>query len=351
MKAVILAGGEGTRLRPLTLTLPKPVVPVVDRPFLCHQIDILKSAGISEIVFSVAYRPDRVRSVFGDGSAHGVHIHYAVEETPLGTGGAVKNAEPLLDDRTVVLNGDILADVNLADVIGEHETSKAAATLVLTPVPNPAAYGLVEIDASGNVLRFIEKPNPTEITTDTINAGIYILETRVLDLMPRGEKHSIERAFFPDLLRRGDRVRAHVHRGYWIDIGTPEKYSQVHRDILSQRFPVALDGTPRDGGWIHPSARVEVDAILCSPFYIGPGCTIASGATVGPNAVLVRDVSVGRSAAVLETVAWEGNVIEASARVEGCLFGPHVRIGSDAVVVGLILGDSSVLTDFSRTLS
>lgn len=351
MKAVILAGGEGTRLRPLTLSLPKPVVPVVDRPFLCHQLDLLESAGIREVVFSVAYQPDRVRAVFGTGAARGATIHYAIEEEPLGTGGAVKNAEPLLDGRTVVFNGDVLTDVDLKAVIDEHVRSGAAATIVLTPVPNPAAYGLVETDPNGRILRFIEKPDASQITTDTINAGIYILETRVLDLMPKGQRHSIERAFFPDLLRRGDLVRAHVHRGYWIDIGTPEKYSQVHRDILSRRYAVALDGAERDGGWVHPEARVAPDAILRAPFFIGPGCEIESGSTVGPNTTLVRDVTVRSRTRVAETVAWPGTRMGPSARVDGCLLGPRVTVEAEAEADRLILGEGSILSPHSRPIS
>jgi len=260
MKAVILAGGEGTRLRPLTLTTPKPIVPVVDRPFLRHQLDLLAGAHVRDVVFSVAYRPERVEAVFGDGSAFGVRIRYAVEDTPLGTGGAVRNALPLLDERTIVLNGDVLTDVDLAQVVARHEAEGAAATILLTPVPNPAAYGLVETDHEGRVRRFLEKPRPEQITTNTINAGVYVLETRVLDLMPEGVNYSIERGFFPTLLARGDLVRAHVHRGYWIDIGTPEKYLQVHRDILNRRFPVALDGAPRAEGFVHPTARVPFSA-------------------------------------------------------------------------------------------
>ena len=257
MKAVILAGGEGTRLRPLTLTTPKPVVPVVDRPFLRHQLDLLARAGVREVVFSVAYRPERVEAVFGDGSAFGVRIRYAVEDTPLGTGGAVRNALPLLDERTIVLNGDVLTDVDLAAVVARHEAEGASATILLTPVPNPAAYGLVETDPDGRVRRFLEKPRPEQITTNTINAGIYVLETRVLDLMPEGVNYSIERGFFPALLARGDRVLGPVHRGYWIDIGTPDKYLQVHRDILNRRFPVRPGrGAPRRG--LRPPDRARV---------------------------------------------------------------------------------------------
>jgi NDP-sugar pyrophosphorylase family protein len=350
MKAVILAGGEGTRLRPLTLSVPKPVVPILDRPLLRHQLDLLSAAGIDEIVFSVAYEPRRVRAVFGDGRDLGKSIVYAVETTPLGTGGAVKNAEPHLDDLTVVLNGDILTDVDLAAVVADHRRSRARATLVLTPVPDPSAFGLVEVDDTGRVRRFIEKPEPSEVTTDTINAGIYVLDTSTLGLMPRGEVHSIERAFFPNLLRRGDLVRAHVHRGYWIDVGTPAKYLQVHRDILRGRFPVCHEGRPLSDGFAHPSARIDAGAVLEAPCYVGPGCRVEARASLGPEAVLVSDVEVGEGARVQGSVIWAGCRIGDGSRIEGALLGPGVRVGRNATVApGAVLGEGSVLSDYSRT--
>ena len=348
MKAVILAGGEGTRLRPLTLSLPKPVVPVVDRPFLRHQLDLLARVGVRKVVFSVAYRPDRVQAAFGDGSAFGFEIRYAIEETPLGTGGAVKNAQPLLDDRTIVLNGDVLTDVDLGAVVTEHHASGAAATLVLTPVPNPAAYGLVETDASGRVRKFLEKPDPAQITTDTINAGIYVLETGVLDLIPPGQNHSIERAFFPALLARGDLVRAHVHRGYWIDIGTPEKYRQVHEDVLAGRFPVEIDGRRTPEGWLHPRAEVSPAARLVGPVYLGPGVVVESEAIVGPDAVLVADVTIRAGARVERSVLWAGSTVGSASRVEGALLGPGVTVGQNACLRGSILGEGTVVSDYSR---
>jgi NDP-sugar pyrophosphorylase family protein len=348
MRAVILAGGEGTRLRPLTLGTPKPVVPVVDRPFLRHQLDLLARAGVRDVVFSVAYRPERVEAVFGDGSGFGVKIRYAVEESPLGTGGAVRNALELLDERTVVLNGDVLTDVDLGALVERHEQQRAAATILLTPVPNPSAYGLVETDASGRVLRFLEKPKPEEITTDTINAGIYILETRVLELIPPAVKHSIERAFFPALLARGDLVLGPVHRGYWIDIGTPEKYLQVHRDVLRGRFRVALEAEPRSGGFVARGSQIAEDALLESPFFVGPGCEVAAGARLGPDAVLVGDVRVGPGALVRDSVLWPGTEVGAEATVEASLLGAGVRVGPHASVRGALLGEGSVLSDYSR---
>ncbi len=347
---MILAGGEGTRLRPLTLGTPKPVVPIVDRPLLQHQLDLLASVGVREIVFSVAYKPERVQCVFGDGSGLGRRLIYAVEDPPLGTGGAVRNAVPHLDGRSIVLNGDILTDVDLQAVLARHERSGAAATLVLTPVPNPAAFGLVESGPDGRVRRFVEKPDSSQITTDTINAGIYVLETASLQLIPPNVNHSIERGFFPALIGRGDRVMSHVHRGYWIDVGTPEKYLQVHRDILQGRFPVALDAPLRDGGHVHSGSLLEPGARVEAPCYVGPGCRVAAGATVGAGAVLVRDVSLGAGCCVSDSVLWPGVSIGEGARVEGALLAAGVRVGRCAYVLpGACLGEGSVVSDFSRT--
>lgn len=349
MKAVILAGGEGTRLRPLTLSTPKPVVPVVDRPFLRHQLDLLTRAGVREVVFSVAYRPERVEAVFGDGRELGVTILYRVEESPLGTGGAVRHALDLLDERTIVLNGDVLTDVDLGALVARHVERRAAATILLTPVPNPSAYGLVETDADGRVRRFLEKPKAEEITTDTINAGIYVLETAVLDLIPPAVNHSIERGFFPALLARGDLVLGPVHRGYWIDIGTPEKYLQVHRDILRGRFPVPLAARPERGGFVADGARIAADARLAPPFYVGPGCDVATGAELGPDAVLASDVRLGEGACVRDSVLWAGVEAGPHASIEGSLLGPGVRVGRAARLRGALLGEGSVVSDHSRS--
>ena len=350
MKAVILAGGEGTRLRPLTLSIPKPVVPVVDRPFLRHQLDLLATVGVSDIVFSVAYRPERVQAVFGDGSALGRRIHYAVEDTPLGTGGAVRNAVPHLDDVTIVFNGDVLTDVDLPAVLRAHRETGAVATIVLTPVPNPSAYGLVETDVTGRILRFIEKPDPSQITTDTINAGIYVLDTAALDLMPAGVNHSIERGFFPNLIARGDRLTGFVHRGYWIDIGTPAKYLQVHRDVLRGRFPVALEAARHRGGWVHATAAIDEGAVIEGPFYVGPGCRVAATARLGPDVTLTQGVHVAASARVQDSVLWEGVRVDEGASVDGALLGPAVHTGRHSQIgPGAVLGEGSRLGDYSRS--
>src|SRR5438128_8910209 len=238
MKAILLAGGKGTRLRPLTIHTPKPIVPIFDRPFLHYQLDLLKQVPeIDEVILSLNYQPRRIEEIFGDGSESGLAIRYVVEPAPLGTGGAVRYAGESLNDSVVVFNGDVLTQVDLGAVIKLHRERKAKATIVLTPVENPSAYGLVETDASGNILRFVEKPKPEEITTNHINAGIYILEPDTFDRIPSDVAWSVERSYFPSLIERGETFVAYIDHGYWIDIGTPEKYVQVHRDIMDRRFP------------------------------------------------------------------------------------------------------------------
>ncbi len=259
MKAILLAGGKGTRLRPLTLHTPKPIVPIFNRPFLHYQLDLLRQIPeITEVILSLNYQPRRIEEVFGTGSDLGINIRYLVEPSPLGTGGAIKFTEPHLDGTTIVFNGDVLTQIDLNAVLKLHRERKAKATIVLTPVDNPTAYGLVETESDGSVRRFLEKPNPDEITCDTINAGIYILEPDTFDRIPKDTSYSIERSYFPSLVERKETFIAYVYRGYWIDIGTPSKYVQVHRDIMDGTFQappfagkhgvVATDGAKIDDG-------------------------------------------------------------------------------------------------------
>src|SRR5205809_1079574 len=242
MKAILLAGGKGTRLRPLTVHTPKPIVPIFDRPFLHYQLDLLKQVPeIDEVILSLNYQPRRIEEIFGDGSESGLAIRYVVEPAPLGTGGAVRYAGESLHDSVLVFNGDVLTEVDLGAVIALHRERKAKATIVLTPVDNPSAYGLVETDESGNVKRFLEKPGPNDSTSSSnmINAGIYVLEPDTFDRIPKDTPWSIERSFFPSLVERGETFVAYANRGYWIDIGTPEKYIQVHQDIMDSRYHAA----------------------------------------------------------------------------------------------------------------
>jgi len=346
--AIILVGGEGTRLRPLTLELPKPVVPVLDRPFLKFQLDMLRKAGIEDIVLCVAFRPERIRTVLGDGASDGVRLTYVLEETPLGTGGAVKNAEDALGERVVVLNGDVLADLDLGAILKLHESTNASATIVLHPVDNPSAYGLVETDNFGRVGRFIEKPKPEEITTNKINAGLYVLETRTLSIMPKGVNYSIERGYFPSLIASGERMQAHTHSGYWIDIGTHEKYLQVHLDLLSGRFPHTIEAPRHGDGFVDETAVVDPLAVLEGHFYIGPRCQVGPGSRIEDGTTLTSGVRV-HGATLRRSVVWHDTEIGEGSLVEGALLANGVRVGRHCrVLTGSALGDGTVVSDYSR---
>ena len=350
MKAILLAGGQGTRLRPLTLNTPKPVVPIFGRPFLHYQIDrILQVPEIDEIILSLNYQPERIEAVFGDGSALGTRIRYVVEPSPLGTAGGIKFASQGVTDTVVVFNGDVLTQINLASVIALHRARRATATIVLTPVENPAAYGLVETDSDANILRFVEKPDPAQITTNRINAGIYVLEPSTFDRIPDGVSWSIERKYFPSLVERHETFVAYLYDGYWIDIGTPDKYAQVHRDILEGRFhaaPFAVPSTARTS--VAGDAVVGAAAAIKGPAFIDTGVTIEDGARVGPRSVVGRRCRIGAGAVVEDSILWNDCVVGANAILRGAILGTACRIGASATVGATVLGDRTDLTDFTR---
>src|SRR3954453_23793601 len=230
MQAVILVGGEGTRLRPLTTTIPKPVVPLVDRPFIVYMLEWLKDHGVEDVVLAMGYLPTAVRNVLGDGSAWGVRLRYVEQPDPRGTAGALKFCESLLDERFLMLNGDVLTDIDLTAQIAQHESTGAVGTLALVPVEDPSAYGLVRTNDDGSVSEFVEKPTADSIDTNLISAGAYVLERSVLDLIPPDSKVSIEREVWPRLV--GEGLFAFAREAYWMDIGTPERYLQGTFDIL-----------------------------------------------------------------------------------------------------------------------
>jgi NDP-sugar pyrophosphorylase family protein len=350
MKAILLAGGKGTRLRPLTLHTPKPIVPIFNRPLLQHQIDLLRTVPeIDEVVLSLNYQPRRIEEMFGDGTSFGLKIRYVVEPNPLGTGGAIKYAAQGVEDTIVVFNGDVLTEVDLGAVISLHRDRRAAATIVLTPVDNPEAYGLVETDADGNVRRFLEKPNPNEITCDTINAGVYVLEPSTFDRIPRDTSWSIERAFFPSLVERGERFVAHVDRGYWIDIGTPLKYVRVHRDIMSGRFHAAPFAGRQGEAFVSPHAVIEPGAELVGPCFVDDGAVVKAGARVLPNSVIGRQARVEDGATVEGSIVWASCWIGRDAEVRESILGRNCSVGRNAVVgPDAVLGDKTVLTDYSK---
>jgi len=340
MKALILAGGEGTRLRPLTLAMPKPVVPVVNVPFLRYQLELLRKHSVSEVILSLGYQPQKIEAVLGDGSAFGMKLHYVVEQSPLGTGGAYKNAENLLDGPTIVFNGDILCDLDLTAVLKQHEQHQASATLVLTRVQNPSAYGLVETAGDGRVTRFLEKPSADEVTCNTINAGTYILQPEILRIIPKDENYSFERGVFPELVHNQRPVYAYVSEGYWIDIGTPRKYMQVHQDILQHRFCPPIS-PPVVAPAKAATARLDENSRIAQGVSIGDFAKIESS-------VLGDGCTIGNNATVESSVLWPGVSVGDNARLVGCILGRNCQIGRNAVLSrGVVLGDDSVVTAYS----
>jgi NDP-sugar pyrophosphorylase family protein len=352
MKAILLAGGKGTRLRPLTLHTPKPVVPIFDRAFLHYQIDLLRQIPeIDEVILSLNYQPRRIEEVFGEGEGTGVRLRYVVEPAPLGTGGAIRYAAQGITDTLVVFNGDVMTSVDVKAVVERHRATGARATIVLTPVDNPTAYGLVETDAEGHVRRFLEKPKPDEITCNTINAGIYVLEPETFDRIPKDVPYSIERGYFPSLTERGETFVAYVDQGYWIDIGTPEKYVQVHRDMFDGRFAGGLFGTAdRLAPIVSPDARVDDGATLTAPCFVDAGAHIKSGAVIGPYAVLGRGVVVEDGAVLRNVIVWPNTRIGPNAVLDGPILGRNCHIGRNVTITGpSVIGDKTALTDYTHT--
>jgi len=351
MKAILLAGGKGTRLRPLTIHTPKPIVPIFNRAFLHYQIDLLKQVPeIDEVILSLNYQPRRIEEVFGDGTDLGIKIRYVVEPVPLGTAGAVKYAGDKLTESVVVFNGDVMTQLDLAAVIRMHRERQARATIVLTPVDNPSAYGLVETDGQNNIKRFIEKPKPEEITTNHINAGIYVLEPDTFDRIPSEVPWSIERSYFPSLIERNETFVAYIYNGYWIDIGTPEKYVQVHHDIMDGRFvapPFAGLTSPRR--CIAPDVRIEDGATIEDPVFIDEGVLVKAGARLGPYAVLGRQTQVEEEAIIERAIVWPNCRIGSQSSITDAVLGRQCHIGRNVSLnSGAVLGDKTTLTDFTK---
>jgi mannose-1-phosphate guanylyltransferase len=349
MKALLLVGGQGTRLRPLTIHAPKSIVPIFNRPFLHYQLDLIKRVPeIDEVILSLNYQPHRIEEVFGDGRDAGIKLRYVVEPTPLGTAGAVRYAAQGVRDTIVVFNGDVLTQVDLGGLIDFHRSRRARATIVLTPVDNPTAYGLVETDAASNILRFLEKPKPEEITCNTINAGIYVLEPETFDRIPADVAWSIERSFFPSFIERGETFLASVYRDYWIDIGTPEKYVQVHRDIMDGRYSMPpFNGAP-GMAWISPTARVDERVRLEGPLFVDDGCVVEAGARLGPYTVLGKNCQVEADANVSGAIVWDESRIGREAHVTDTIIGRSVQIGRNVQLRGGVLGDTTSIAEYSR---
>lgn len=348
MKAIILVGGEATRLRPLTPNTPKALLPVLNTPFLSHVLRRLRSHGISDIILTQSHFARAISDHFGDGSKLGVKLSYAIEDVPLGTAGAVKNSEARLNEPFLVLNGDVFTDLDDAAMAVYHREKRARVTIALTPVADPTSYGLVETDRQGRVLRFLEKPDPSQVTTNMINAGTYVVEPEVLNWIPARTRFSFERELFPRLLEKGEAVYAYASDAYWIDMGTPEHYFQLHRDLLegrsSQYHPGEGNSVVIGGGsTIDPEAEIEGPVVVDHNCIIERGVKIRGPVVIGTGSIIAQDVRI-ESAIIWQQVRLEPRVnlidsivahhchLEAGCRLEKAVLGDHVTVSSCARV-------------------
>ncbi|CAM5692766.1 GDP-mannose pyrophosphorylase OS=Streptomyces fumanus OX=67302 GN=GCM10018772_33420 PE=4 SV=1 [Streptomyces fumanus] len=329
-EAILLVGGKGTRLRPLTVYTPKPMVRAAGVPFLTHQLARARAAGVEHIVLATSYLAEVFEPYFGDGSAMGLSIEYVTEEEPLGTGGAIRNAASRLrsgpDDPVLVFNGDILTGLDIRALVATHASTGANVTLHLTKVSDPRAYGLVPTDGTGRVLAFLEKPGtPEEIVTDQINAGAYVFRRSVIDTVPAGRPVSVERETFPELLASGAHLQGMVDSTYWLDLGTPAAFVRGSADLVLGRAPSpAVPGRCGDR-LILPTATVAGDAKLAGGTVVGEGAFVAEGARIFGSAIL------------------PGAVIEPGAVITDSLIGTEARVGTRSVLTGTVIGDGAVI--------
>ena len=345
MKAVVMAGGSGTRLRPLTSNQPKPMVPIVGKPCMEHIVELLKKHGFEEIVVTVGFMPQAIRSYFGDGETHGVALSYSVEESPAGTAGSVKLAEDALEEPFLVISGDALTDIDLTALVHVHEEREAMVTIALVSVDNPLEFGIVVTDADGRIERFLEKPSWGQVFTDTINTGIYVVDPAALRHIPTDRPYDFSKELFPLLLEMGRPLYGHVAEGYWQDIGNLDQYRQANFDALDGRAKLEIAGIRLRGNvWMGEGVNLDdLDAVE-GPAFVGNYCRLAPRASVGPYSVLSNGVTLREHARTTRSVIDVSTYVGRSALVEGAIVGrscdirPHARVHEGAAI-----GDNSTI--------
>jgi mannose-1-phosphate guanylyltransferase len=341
MQAVILVGGQGTRLRPLTSTIPKPVVRLVDRPFISFMLEWLRGHGIDDVIMSCGFLADGVREVLGDGSELGIRLRFVEEREPLGTAGALKLAEPMLDARFLMLNGDVLTDIDLTAQIAQHEKTGARATLSLVAVDDPTAYGVVVLEQDHSVRDFVEKPSSDNAPSNLISAGAYVLEREILGLIAPDRNVSIEREVWPALIGNG--LYGYPSESYWLDIGTPARYLQGTFDIIEGNVETAVRGR-LGAGWLAIAEGAQVHGRVIPPAVLERGVSVAAGARVGSLAVLAEDVTVGAGSTVERAVVLEGTHIGEGCELRDCIVAAGCRIGAGTKITGgAVLGEGVVV--------
>lgn len=340
MKALFLAGGLGTRLKPITNDLPKPMVPIMGKPLLERNIENLKKHGIDEVLLSTCYKPHKIEEYFGNGEGLGIKIGYISEDMPLGTGGAIKNAQNFLSDAFVVFNADILSDIDISDMIRFHKQTGAIATIAVTKVENPSNYGVIEHDDNGFIKTFKEKPQPDESSSNLINAGIYIFEPQLLDEIPSGRAVSVERETYPHLLQKGYKIAAYNGCSYWLDIGTPQKYLKAHYDILDKISPVGGFDFSQNPKYISKTAKIAPNAKITGPVYIGDNVEIGSSAVIGPNSVISSNSFVATGAKISGSVIWDNVHVESGASVVNSVVMSGCRIDKNSEKLNCVLTEN-----------
>jgi mannose-1-phosphate guanylyltransferase / phosphomannomutase len=341
MKAVIMAGGKGTRLRPLTSNQPKPMISVANKPCMEHIVDLLKRHGFEDILVTLEYMPEVVQGYFGDGAEWGIDIEYSVEEEPLGTAGSVKFVEDRLTERFVIVSGDALTDVNLTEAVAFHEKRGSEVTLVLKKVEDPSGFGIVTIEDDGRVTDFLEKPDEEEVFSYTANTGIYVLEPGVLRDIPEGREYDFSKQLFPKLLEEERSLYGYVMEGYWEDIGDIEQYMGAQRAVLDGEVEgIQVPGERlREGVYVGRDARVDEDQ-LEEPVVLGDDVRLSSGASVGPYSVVASNVSVGEGASIVRSTVGGESSIGEEAELDGALIMRACNVGPRAhVLEGSALGD------------
>jgi mannose-1-phosphate guanylyltransferase len=342
MKAVILVGGQGTRLRPLTLNIGKAMVPVVNKPFLEHMLYYLRGYAVDDIVLALHYRPSQVEDHFGAGGRLGIRLSYVVEEHLLGTAGAVKNSEQYLGETFFVLNGDVFTDLDLGAMMAFHGEKKAQGTIALTPVADPTIYGVVETDEQGRIRRFVEKPGRNQVTSNLINAGIYILEPEVLKHIPAQTHFTFEYELFPMLLEMGQPLYGYVTGDYWIDIGNPEKYLRLNHDLLlgrcGRRFSYLAEASS-----IHPAAQIRGPVVIGKDANIGPDVLLQGPTVIGPRC------KIGEQAVIEGSVLWSEVQVGRRAMLQNCIIADNCSIGDQGYVgSGSVLGANVTVAQGGR---
>jgi mannose-1-phosphate guanylyltransferase/phosphomannomutase len=346
-----MAGGSGTRLRPLTCDIPKPMVPILNKPISEHIINLLKRHGITDIIITLYYLPHVIQNYFGDGREFGVNITYAVEEKmPLGTAGCVKAIESLLDDTFIVVSGDALTDMDLSAAINAHKQKKAVASIVLKRVPNPLEFGVVITDDDGRIRRFLEKPSMSEVFSDTINTGTYILEPEVLKLLPADQEVDFSKDLFPQLLERNDPMYGLIGEGYWEDVGNLQSYRQAHYDILEEKIHIDMPFTKHEGNiWVGEGTIISPSANITGPVVIGHNCQIGPGVTITPGTVIGDNVIVGENSSLKRPVIWNNVYIGEETALRGCVIGKNSSVKRGAnILEGAIIANECVVGEHAN---